>query len=314
VPVVAIAASTRPTQASASGRAQRVLRSCERAPIPAACAQPSMQRLSDIGELGLLAELERRRLVHGIEDDTAQGRRRRRDAGRARRGRPLPPRLDHMARARLSSRGGEPQRSRGGWSDAEGLVVSLGAPSDTLVGDVLELYEGLAEPAVPIVGGDTTRADSVVVSVTAIGRSPRLRAAAAPPRRPSRGHGGRSAPRRRVPRGAYVRPPLRLEEGRRLAVTAHAMLTSRTGSSATRGHLAARSGCRAVIELDQVPLVPGATVEGPGVRRGLRAARCRRGARWLSGHRPLRGGRRRAPDPERRIRRTRLMGAFPVID
>ena len=43
-----------------------------RAPIPAACAQPSMQRLSDVGELGLLRELERRGLVHGIEDDTAQ--------------------------------------------------------------------------------------------------------------------------------------------------------------------------------------------------------------------------------------------------
>ena len=31
-----------------------------------------MQRLSDIGELGLLAELELRGLVHGIGDDTAQ--------------------------------------------------------------------------------------------------------------------------------------------------------------------------------------------------------------------------------------------------
>src|SRR3954452_9965156 len=35
-------------------------------------ARPSMPRLADVGELGLLAELERRGLVHGIENDTAE--------------------------------------------------------------------------------------------------------------------------------------------------------------------------------------------------------------------------------------------------
>ena len=36
------------------------------------CVPPSMPRLSDVGELGLLAELERRGLVHRIENDTAE--------------------------------------------------------------------------------------------------------------------------------------------------------------------------------------------------------------------------------------------------
>src|SRR5207253_2720232 len=35
-------------------------------------AQPSMQRLADLGELGLLEELERRGLAHEIGDDAAQ--------------------------------------------------------------------------------------------------------------------------------------------------------------------------------------------------------------------------------------------------
>ena len=51
-------------------------------------------RLSQLGELGLLAALESRGLIAGVEDDAAQlGRRRGRDAGRARRRRRLPPRL-----------------------------------------------------------------------------------------------------------------------------------------------------------------------------------------------------------------------------
>src|SRR5881392_4498372 len=39
-------------------------------PIPV-CARPSM-RLSELGELGLLAELERRGLIVGVEHDAAQ--------------------------------------------------------------------------------------------------------------------------------------------------------------------------------------------------------------------------------------------------
>jgi len=221
-----------------------------------------MQRLSDVGELGLLAELERRGLVHGIEDDTAQV------AGAVVTQDALVEgvhfRLDWIAWRELGFRAAAVNLSdlAAAGATPEGLVVSFGAPSDTLVGDVLKLYEGLAEPGVPIVGGDTTRADSVVVSVTAIGRSPRI---------PGRGGarpgdlfvltGPLGAAGAAFRRGAYVRPPLRLEEGRRLAMTAHAMLDVSDGIERDAGHLAARSGCLAVIDLDRVPLAPGATVE-----------------------------------------------------
>ena len=39
---------------------------------------------------------------------------------------------------------------------------------------MLELYEGLNEPGVPIVGGDTTRSELAMLSVTALGRSERV--------------------------------------------------------------------------------------------------------------------------------------------
>ena len=39
---------------------------------------------------------------------------------------------------------------------------------------MLELYAGLNERGVPVRGGDTTRADRVVLSVTALGRAERV--------------------------------------------------------------------------------------------------------------------------------------------
>ena len=170
----------------------------------------------------------------------------------------------------------------------DGLIVSIGAPGETLLEQVLELYEGLAEAGVPIVGGDTTRADALVLSVTAIGRSERV---------PGRGGarpgdllvvtGPLGAAGAAFRRGAYVRPPLRLEEGRRLAAHAHALLDISDGIARDAAHLAARSGCKVVIELEHVPLAPGAEPGRPRLRRGLRAARCRRAGRRLCGDRAL---------------------------
>ena len=54
------------------------------------------------------------------------------------------------------------------------LIVSLALPGDITVEQVVELYEGLAEAGVPVRGGDTTRADSVLLSVTALGRAARV--------------------------------------------------------------------------------------------------------------------------------------------
>ncbi len=106
-----------------------------------------------------------------------------------------------------------------------GLIVSLGAPADTPLDGVLELYEGMAEAGVPVLGGDTTRAGTLFLSVTALGRSDRV---------PGRGGarpgdllvvtGPLGAAGAAFRRGAFARPPIRLEEGRRLAAHAHALL------------------------------------------------------------------------------------------
>jgi thiamine-monophosphate kinase len=61
--------------------------------------------------------------------------------------------------------------------------------------------------------------------------------------------------------GRLLRPPLRVEEGRKLAPVAGAMLDLSDGLAVDAGHIARRSGCRVVVELDQVPLAPGARVE-----------------------------------------------------
>jgi thiamine-monophosphate kinase len=146
-----------------------------------------------------------------------------------------------------------------------GLVVSLGAPAETPVEDVLELYEGIAETGVPVVGGDTTRADKLLLSVTALGRSERVpgRAGARPgDALVVTGPLGAAGAAFREQR--FVRPPLRLAEGRELARTASAMLDLSDGLARDAGHLAARSGVRCAIDLGLVPLADGATVDDLG--------------------------------------------------
>ena len=53
-------------------------------------------------------------------------------------------------------------------------------------------------------------------------------------------------------------------EGRQLAGAAHAMLDLSDGLAVDVAHLARRSGARCVVELERVPLAPGATVEDLG--------------------------------------------------
>ena len=221
-----------------------------------------MRRLSDIGELGLLAELERRGLVHAIENDAAQidGVVVTQDAlveG-------VHFRLDWITWRELGFRAAAVNLSDLAASGAtpDGLIVSLGAPEDTPVADVLELYEGIAEAGVRVLGGDTTRADSLLLSVTAIGRSDRVPGrAGARPGDALVVTGPLGAAGAAFRRGSFVRPPIRLDEGRRLAAHAHAMLDISDGIARDAGHLADRSGCRLVIDLDRVPVAPGAGLE-----------------------------------------------------
>jgi thiamine-monophosphate kinase len=64
--------------------------------------------------------------------------------------------------------------------------------------------------------------------------------------------------------GRLARPPLRIDEGRRLARVAHALLDVSDGLAVDADHLARRSGCRVAIELERVPLADGATTDDLG--------------------------------------------------
>jgi thiamine-monophosphate kinase len=61
-----------------------------------------------------------------------------------------------------------------------------------------------------------------------------------------------------------VRPPIRLADGKTLALTAHALLDVSDGLVIDAGHIASRSGCRVVIELERVPLAEGAELNDLG--------------------------------------------------
>lgn len=220
-------------------------------------------RLSELGELGFLAELERRGLAQEIENDAAQlgdglvvtqdtlveG---------------VHFRLDWLSWRELGFRAAAVNVSDLAASGArpDALLVSLAVPAETELADVLELYAGIAEAGVPVRGGDTTEAASVFTTVTALGQAERV---------PGRS-GARPGDQLVVtgPLGAagaafreqrYLRPPLRIEEGIELARDADAMLDLSDGLALDGGHLAARSGCRLVIDLERVPLARGATHE-----------------------------------------------------
>jgi thiamine-monophosphate kinase len=225
--------------------------------------------LAEVGELGLLAELERRGLAQRIDADAAL----------------VAPdlvitqdalvegvhfRLDWTSWRDLGWKAAAVNLSDLAASGAEpvGLVVTLGAPPATAAEDVLELYAGIAEAGVPVIGGDTTSAPQLVLGVTALGRSERV-----PGRSGARPGdlavvtgplGASAAGYEALLAGvdsplieAHRRPPLRLAEGQRLARDATAMLDLSDGLAADAAHVARRSGCRIVIELEQLPVADG---------------------------------------------------------
>jgi thiamine-monophosphate kinase len=222
-----------------------------------------LTRLSETGELALLAELERRGLIVGVEHDAAslggnfvatqdalvEG---------------VHFRLDWLSWHELGYRAAAVNLSDLAASGAapEALLVTLAAPGTTDTDDIVAFYEGIAETGIPVVGGDTTSATAVVVSVTAIGLSDRVpgRSGAQPGDLlvVTGSLGGAGAAFRN---NAYVRPPSRLREGAELARTAHALMDISDGLAVDAGHIARRSGVRCVIELGRVPLADGATID-----------------------------------------------------
>jgi thiamine-monophosphate kinase len=222
-------------------------------------------RLDEAGELGLLAELERRGLAQGIEHDAAEvgGLVVTQDAlveG-------VHFRFDLVSWRDLGFRAAASNISDLAASGAEplALLVAFGAPGETQLADVVELYEGLNEPGVPVRGGDTTRAQSVLLSVTALGRAERVPGrAGARPGDAIVVTGPLGAAGAAFRAGRLARPPIRIEEGRRLARVATAMLDVSDGLAADAAHIAHRSGCRVVIELERVPLAHGALLEDAG--------------------------------------------------
>lgn len=237
-------------------------------------------RLADVGELGLLAELERRGLAVDVAHDAAllsgglvvtqdalvEG---------------VHFRLDWISWRDLGYKAAAANLSdlAASAAEPEALIVSLGLPPPTLVADVVELYEGIAEAGVPVRGGDTTSADRAYLSVTALGHSSHVpgRAGARPgdlvvvtgPLGAS-GAGLLCLEAGRLDDPlvrAHNRPPLRIAEGRALGAVATALMDVSDGLATDAAHIARRSGCRLAIELARLPVADGVAEVAAGAGR-----------------------------------------------
>ena len=140
------------------------------------------------------------------------------------------------------------------------LLVTVAAPAGT---DLERLFDGIAEAAhayvCPVVGGDLSRADCLVVTVAVAGTvdgTPVLRSGASPgewiyvtgPLGAAAASGWTRRPLARVAEGVDAR-----------AAGATAMIDVSDGLAADLTHLADASGVG--FALDEVPVAPGATVE-----------------------------------------------------
>jgi thiamine-monophosphate kinase len=230
-----------------------------------------LRRLSELGEFGLLAELERRGLATGLDAEGAVF-----DGG-------------FVATQDLLVEEVHFRRAWTSWhdlgykaaavnlsdlsamaSDSVAILVGLGTPVGTDPASIVELYEGLNEPGVPIMGGDTVAAERLTLSIVAVGQSERV---------PGRGGavpgdvlvvtgplGGAAAGLHALEHGLegfdelverQRRPPVRLEQGRRLGRVAHALIDLSDGILFDAARIAERSGCRLVVDVERLPLARG---------------------------------------------------------
>ena len=226
-------------------------------------------RVADLGEFGLLAELERRALIHDPSREGAWD-------GRYAVTQDVLVEGVHFRREWTSWRDLGYKAAAVNLSDlaamcAEpyGLLVTLCVPPETEVADVVELYEGLNEPGFPVLGGDTTSAPGFSLGVTALGTSDAV---------PGRGGarvgdvlvvtgplGGAAAGLHALAHGLagfddlvllHRRPPFRLDAARELAPVAHALIDLSDGIASDALRIAERSHVKLVVEVERLPLAP----------------------------------------------------------
>ena len=228
-------------------------------------------RLSELGELELLAELEHRGLISGLDAEGAV----------------LPDgqvvtqdtlvedvhfRLDWTSWRDLGYKAAAVNLSDLAAMGAEpsGFLVSLAVPAAEDADNVFELYEGLRETGVPVIGGDLTSSPSVSISITAVGRSERV-----PGRAGARAGdvlvvtgplGASAAGLHVLAHGLegfdqlverHLRPPIRITEGKKLARVTHAMIDLSDGIGLDGARIAERSGCDVTIATDDLPVAEG---------------------------------------------------------
>ena len=190
----------------------------------------------------------------------------RRHAGRARRRRPLPPRLALLARARLPRRGGQPQRPRRLGRRPEALVVTSALPAETDGrGRARALRGHRPRRACPFVGGDTTQRGTVLY------RRPQ---SAGPSASPVAQALGRAITWSSPARSALPGPPFargatcgRRSESRRVCVSPRLQTrcsTSPTASLSTPASSPHAPAVELLIDLERVPLAPERTHEDLG--------------------------------------------------
>jgi len=159
-------------------------------------------------------------------------------------------------------------------AEVVGLMASIGAPKDSTSEALVDLMRGVGAAVAAVggrvLGGDLTRAPSWVVDVTVVGRAARPLG-----RTEARSGdvlwvtgtlgGARAAlhawedgkPPAAGARERFAHPVPRIAEGRWLAAHgAHAMLDISDGLGGDAGHLAAASGVRVELELEQLPVHP----------------------------------------------------------